>query len=166
MSDQFDTLKKFLMEQMTMSHVYQPVMVRELLRRSGSASIAQIAQAILDRDPTQIDYFSEIVKNMVGRVLTKNRSLTDKQGCGHIRAQHLQKHIEWLETNKEVIPVGGSLRVELGQVPKGGLWIAEADSKQQLDDLLKTDPFYTSGLRQSYEILHWSKANDDRKVLI
>jgi len=31
---------------------------------------------------------------------------------------------------------------------------------------LKTDPFYTSGLRQSYEILHWSKANDDRKVLI
>ena len=91
---------------------------------------------------------------------------TDKQGCGHIRSLYSQKHIEWLETNKEVIPVGGSLKVELGQVPKGGLWIAEADSKQQLDDLLKTDPFYTSGLRQSYEILHWSKANDERKVLI
>jgi len=30
---------------------------------------------------------------------------TDKQGCGHISAQHLQKHIEWLEANKEVIPL-------------------------------------------------------------
>ncbi len=36
---------------------------------------------------------------------------TDKQGCGHIRSQYSQKHIEWLETHKEVIPVGGSLRV-------------------------------------------------------
>lgn len=99
MSDQFDTLKKFLMEQMTMSHVYQPVMVRELLRRSGSASIAQIAQAILDRDPTQIDYFSEIVKNMVGRVLTKNRSLTEKKGEHY----HLLRSNELTQTERQTL---------------------------------------------------------------
>ena len=80
MSDYFDTLQKFLKEEMTMAHVYQPVMIRELLMRSGSASVRQIAQAILDRDPTQIEYFSEIVKNMVGRVLTKNRSITERLG--------------------------------------------------------------------------------------
>jgi uncharacterized protein YciI len=49
---------------------------------------------------------------------------------------------------------------------KGGLWIAEAKSKARLDELLKTDPFYVAGLRQSYEILHWSKANAERMVLI
>lgn len=91
---------------------------------------------------------------------------TDQPGKGDVRAQHLREHIQWLETNKNVIPIGGSLRQELGQAPKGGLWIADAQSKSQLEDLLKTDPFYIAGLRQSYEILHWSKANEDRKVLL
>ena len=63
-----------------MSQVYQPVMLMELLKRNGQASVQQIAQAILDKDPTQIEYFSEIVKNMVGRVLTKNRRITEKTG--------------------------------------------------------------------------------------
>jgi uncharacterized protein YciI len=89
---------------------------------------------------------------------------TDKPEQGELRAKFLSDHIEWLEVNKDVIPVGGSLRVEQGLVPKGGLWIAQAESKAQLDELLKTDPFYTNGLRQSYEILYWSKANDERKV--
>ena len=91
---------------------------------------------------------------------------TDKPGHGDIRAKHLQAHVEWLELHRDVIPVGGSLREELGQVPKGGLWIANAKSKLELDALLRTDPFYIAGLRQSYEILHWSKANDERKVTI
>lgn len=90
----------------------------------------------------------------------------DKQAQGEVRAVNLQAHIDWLEQNKDVILVGGSLRNELGEVPKGGLWIAEAKSKTQLEKLLKTDPFYIAGLRQSYEILHWSKANAQRKELI
>jgi len=65
---------------MRMSQVYQPVMLMELLKNNGEASVAQIAQAILDKDPTQIEYFSEIVKNMVGKVLTKNRGTTEKSG--------------------------------------------------------------------------------------
>jgi len=65
---------------MRMSQVYQPVMLIELLKNDGSASVTQIAQSILDKDPTQIEYFSEIVKNMVGRVLTKNRGITEKHG--------------------------------------------------------------------------------------
>lgn len=39
-------------------------------------------------------------------------------------------------------------------------------SKEQIEDLLRSDPFFIAGLRQSYEILHWSKANAERKVLI
>jgi hypothetical protein len=91
---------------------------------------------------------------------------TDKPGHGDVRAANLQAHIEWLERHRGVIPVGGSLRREPGEVPQGGLWIAEAESKEQLEALLRTDPFWTAGLRQSHEILHWSKANAERRVWI
>ncbi len=63
-----------------MSQVYQPVMLMELLNSNGKATVSQIAQAILNKDPTQIDYFAEVVKNMVGKVLTKNRRITEKNG--------------------------------------------------------------------------------------
>ena len=90
----------------------------------------------------------------------------DKLDKGEIRAKHLHEHIEWLETNKNIIPIGGSLRQGLGQTPKGGLWIANAQSKSYLDNLLKTDPFFIAGLRESYEIFYWSKANKKRNVLL
>lgn len=76
----YQDLKQFITEDMRMSHIYQPVMLIELLKNKGQASVEQIAQAILNRDPTQIEYYSEIVKNMVGKVLTKNRGITDKEG--------------------------------------------------------------------------------------
>ena len=91
---------------------------------------------------------------------------TDKPGHGDVRAANLQAHIEWLERHKKVIPVGGSLRGSLGDVPKGGLWVAQAESKTQIEELLESDPFFVAGLRQSYEILHWSKANAERMELI
>jgi len=76
----FGHLRQFIASDMSMEHVYQPVMLMELLKRGGRASISEIAQAILDRDPTQLEYYSLIVKNMVGRVLTKNRGVTEKDG--------------------------------------------------------------------------------------
>ncbi len=91
---------------------------------------------------------------------------TDKFGYAEVRAVNLQAHIDWLEKNKELVPVGGSLRHEVGETPIGGLWIAEAETKAQLETLIRTDPFYIAGLRESYDILHWSKANAHRKALI
>ena len=76
----FSKLQQFINSEMRMSQVYQPVMLIELLKNDGSATVTQIAQAILDKDPTQIEYFSEIVKRMVGVVLTKNRGITEKNG--------------------------------------------------------------------------------------
>ena len=76
----FTELQKFISEDMRMSQVYQPVMLMELLKNGGEATVTQIAQAILNKDPTQIEYFTEIVKNMVGRVLTKSRGITSKTG--------------------------------------------------------------------------------------
>ena len=74
----FEKLKRFIIKEMRMSAVYQPVMFIELLKYQGRASVSQIAQAILNKDPSQIEYYSLVVKNMVGKVLTKNRALTEK----------------------------------------------------------------------------------------
>lgn len=90
----------------------------------------------------------------------------DKPSRGELRAAHLQAHLEWLERHSDAVPIAGSLRQDPGEAPQGGLWVAEAESKLQIEELLKSDPFFRAGLRQSYEILHWSKANSERKVLI
>ena len=57
---------------MRMSHVYQPLMLLELLGRRSPASAQEIARRILGEDVTQIDYYTERVKRMVGKVLTGN----------------------------------------------------------------------------------------------
>jgi hypothetical protein len=39
-------------------------MLMEMLKNSGEATVSQIAQAILNKDPTQIEYFSESLATM------------------------------------------------------------------------------------------------------
>ena len=80
MSHTFDELSDFIRNQMRMSHVYQPVMLMELLKRGGSASTRDIAKALLVEDISLIEYYERITKNMPGRVLTMNRGITEKQG--------------------------------------------------------------------------------------
>ena len=63
---------------MRMSHIYQPVMLIELLSNKGQSTVRNIAKAILSEDESQIEYYEHITKNMVGRVLTKNRGITEK----------------------------------------------------------------------------------------
>lgn len=83
---------------------------------------------------------------------------TDRPGQSALRATHLQAHIDWVAAHQAHVRVAGSLREEPRQVPKGGLSIVEAESKDHVHQLMQTDPFWTCGLRQSAEVLHWSKA--------
>ena len=57
---------------MRMSHVYQPLMLMELLGRRSPAPAQDVARRILGEDVTQIEYYTERVKRMVGKVLTFN----------------------------------------------------------------------------------------------
>jgi diadenosine tetraphosphate (Ap4A) HIT family hydrolase/5-methylcytosine-specific restriction endonuclease McrA len=78
-SNVFETLKDFLLNKMQMSHIYQPVMLKVLLEGNGSATARQIAEAILARDPTQLEYYEEVTKRMPGPVLTR-RGLVRRDG--------------------------------------------------------------------------------------
>jgi uncharacterized protein len=73
-------------------------------------------------------------------------------------------HLEWLKEHESVVLVPGAIRTEPDAVPVGGLWIVRAESKSEVDSLFRTDPFWVNGLRQSYEILLWSKAFPDKTV--
>ena len=78
MSEQFDELSNFILHEMRMSHIYQPVMLIELLSKQGSASTKEIAKALLGHDVSQVEYYEHITKNMVGKVLTQSRGITSK----------------------------------------------------------------------------------------
>jgi hypothetical protein len=89
---------------------------------------------------------------------------TDKPDQLAVRKQFLPAHIEWLDKHKSIVLVPGSLRPEPGHDAVGGLWIVEAPDKKQIESLIHTDPFWVQGLRQDFEILHWSKAFPERRV--
>src|SRR5262245_56200976 len=68
----FEHLGDFIRNRMRMSHIYQPVMIRELLQSGGKASIRNIAAAFLSRDESQLEYYEQITKDMPGKVLGKH----------------------------------------------------------------------------------------------
>jgi len=68
-----ENLLDFITRRMRMSHIYQPVMLRELLLSGGEASVEKIAKALLSYDRSQVEYYGIRTKNMVGRVLTNNQ---------------------------------------------------------------------------------------------
>lgn len=133
----YGRLKKFLTEEMRQSHIYQPLMLKELLQSGGAATTEAIARAILEQDPTQVDYYSTVVKNMVGRVLTRNRKITTKDGdryriegaerltheqveelvtiCDERIAGYLKKRGDdlWEHRRRGRRPVSGSVRYEV-----------------------------------------------------
>lgn len=91
-------------------------------------------------------------------------TFSDKPGKQELRTRKLCAHIDWLDRHSSDILVAGSLRHNLGENAVGGLWIVDLPDKSSVESLLKTDPFWTVGLRESYEILHWSKAFEDRRT--
>ena len=98
MTTRFNELSDFISNQMRMSHIYQPAMLMELLSNGGVAGVSDIAKALLVRDNSQVEYYEQITKNMVGRVLTKNRGLTAR----HKDAYSLIGHEELSKVDPEI----------------------------------------------------------------
>jgi uncharacterized protein YciI len=67
---------------------------------------------------------------------------TDDVELSELRIAHLQAHIDWLEQHQAIVPIGGSLRRELGEVPKGGLRIANAPSNRRWRHCLRRLHFF------------------------
>ena len=86
---EFQKIKDYIQNKMRMSHIYQPVMLIEILTNNGAASVKQIAKSFLAKDESQIDYFVDITKKMPGDRLT-HHNVVKKQG----RADKTQYYLE------------------------------------------------------------------------
>jgi len=71
-SPTYERQRDYIAKRMRMSHVYQPLMLMELLGRRSPAPAQDLARRILGEDVTQIEVYNERVKRMVGKVLTGN----------------------------------------------------------------------------------------------
>ena len=90
---------------------------------------------------------------------------TDKPDSFEIREKYLKDHISWLAERRDSVLVAGSLRDEPNSNPVGAFWIVEAESKKKVQDVYKSDPFWTSGMREKVEVYHWSKAFDEKTLV-
>ncbi len=90
---------------------------------------------------------------------------SDKPGVAERRTALMQDHFAWLRGNDQVL-VAGSIRHELDGESLGGLWLIEADSKEDAEAAFQDDPFFANGLRAGFELYHFVKANADRKIPI
>ena len=48
-----------------MSHIYQPLMLIELIKGNGKSTERKIAKCFLDYDETQIEYYQNITKQNI-----------------------------------------------------------------------------------------------------
>jgi hypothetical protein len=96
----FEHLRDFIQKRMRMAHIYQPVMIKELLTHRGRASIRNIAAAFLARDASQIEYYEQITKDMPGIaklqvVFGCSREMAACSGAGIAWLRPSPGHVGW-----------------------------------------------------------------------
>ena len=104
-SQRYIEIKDFIQNRMRMSHVYQPVMLSELLQKNGKADSSEIATVLLSKDQSQIDYYQHIVNGMVGKVLRSHALVTKLprqpdyflKGYSELSAEEIQQLIALCE---------------------------------------------------------------------
>jgi len=82
-----------------------------------------------------------------------------------IRKEKMPLHLAFLERHADQISAAGPLHTPSGEAA-GGIWIVEANSENDAENLVKSDPFFPTGLRKSFRILAWTQVYADGRRLI
>ena len=96
----YDELVDFISNRMRMSHIYQPVMLIALLENGGVCHESVIAKEILIHDQSQVEYYTRITNNMVGRVL-RNHKIVERERS--TKNYHLNGYEELSPTQVSVL---------------------------------------------------------------
>lgn len=73
------------------------------------------------------------------------------------RAAHMQAHLDFLRTHPAILKAGP---LRSGTAGAGGLWLVDADDPQEVEALVRRDPFWPTGLRKSHRVLTWNLVHD------
>lgn len=68
----YEELIDFLERKMSMSHVYQPLLVRALVDSGGAATLRQLAHVFLSQDESQLLYYEKRIKEMPLKILKRH----------------------------------------------------------------------------------------------
>lgn len=93
-SEGYQRLLAFLDQQMSMSHIYQPVMLKTLLAGNGVASRREIAAAFLAEDQSQLEYYDEIVKRYPTQTLKRHGIIDHERGRYRLRDPYSPVDVE------------------------------------------------------------------------
>jgi diadenosine tetraphosphate (Ap4A) HIT family hydrolase len=85
----YEELVNFLEHKMSMSHVYQPLLVRALVDAGGVATVRQLAQVFLVQDESQLLYYEERIKEMPLKVLKRHAVIASDGQLVSLNAKNL-----------------------------------------------------------------------------
>lgn len=89
----------------------------------------------------------------------------DDDGQSTRRGEFMAEHLKFLEGNSQAILTAGPLVDAKTGAGVGGQWIVEAGNVSQVEDLVKSDPFYGTGLRKEVRIFEWKVVFDAGGVI-
>lgn len=78
----------------------------------------------------------------------------DPAVAAEARRRHMAAHLDFLDGAAERIRAAGPLLSAEGGIP-GGLWLVEAESFDEVERLVRADPFWPTGLRRSVAVRAW-----------
>ena len=81
---------------------------------------------------------------------------TDNAAHADTRQRLMPAHLDFLERHRDRISAAGPLREADGS-GAGGLWLVVADNGDDVMALVRSDPFWPTGLRETVRVLHWTQ---------
>lgn len=82
-----------------------------------------------------------------------------------IRQTHMEHHLAFLARHADEILAAGPLS-DMSGTTAGGLWLVEAASAARVEQLVREDPFWPTGLRQAYSLRSWTQVFAEGRRLI
>jgi len=89
-----------------------------------------------------------------------------KPNCADIPKRTQNQHLEYLDTNMNLVLAAGGLLNDDGLVRLGGFYILDVEAREKAEEFVAQDPFIKSGLLEIVQVTRWRKAYFDYKRLI
>ncbi|MDP1731713.1 MAG: YciI family protein [Devosia sp.] len=90
----------------------------------------------------------------------------DRKDSAAVRAVQTEAHQAFLRAHKGKIRLAGAMRQAPGEAPQGGLWVFDAESREEVEAIIAQDPFFVHGLRAACRIMAWGTAPGFEDVVL